>query len=137
VNLPFLTVEKHTGDTPMCQLLHSEGCPWSQEACYSAAQRGHLQTLRFLREHGAPWDVSGASAQHDMCTAAVTCGTASILEYMVEQGVQFEPGTLQKMLLHAEVTSNAGAVLWIAQQREQQRQQQQEQQRAAAGVRSS
>jgi hypothetical protein len=109
----------------MCQLLHREGCLWSQEVCYSAAQRGHLQTLRFLRDNGCPWDVSGVSSKSDMCTAAVACGTADILEYMaVEEEVQFEASTLQWMLTSAELNNNAAAVLWIEQRWRQQQQQQ-------------
>jgi Na+-translocating ferredoxin:NAD+ oxidoreductase RNF subunit RnfB len=113
----------------MCQLLLSEGCDWCQEACFCAARRGHLQTLRFLRDNGCTWDVSGVSSKTDMCTAAVASGTADILEYMaVEEQIQFEASTLQWMLTSAELHSNAAAVLWIEQRQQQQQQEQQQQQ---------
>ena len=32
-----------------------EGCPWTAETCKQAALNGHLETLRWARENGAPW----------------------------------------------------------------------------------
>jgi hypothetical protein len=43
------------GRTAMCKYLHAEQCPWDEDACYPAAQHGHVDTLRWLHENGCPW----------------------------------------------------------------------------------
>ena len=35
--------------------MRGEGCPWDARTCKFAAERGHLETLRWARENGAPW----------------------------------------------------------------------------------
>jgi hypothetical protein len=104
------------GDTRMCEYLYTEGCAMSVEACYSAALEGDLDTLRFLREHGCPWDTASANsgACTNVCIAAAISGSVEVLQYLVEQQVQFSPDMLLSMLHHAELnSSNTAAVLWL------------------------
>jgi hypothetical protein len=34
-----------------------QGCPWNVVLCTFAADNGHLEMLRWLREHGCPVDI--------------------------------------------------------------------------------
>ena len=36
--------------------LHQSGCPWDKDACYYAAENGHLSVLKYLHQNGCPWD---------------------------------------------------------------------------------
>jgi hypothetical protein len=36
-------------------------CPWDVATCAAAAEKGHLEVLRWAREHDCPWD-SGTRA---------------------------------------------------------------------------
>ena len=36
--------------------MRAEGCPWDAHTCLRAAQNGHVEVLRWLRENGCPWD---------------------------------------------------------------------------------
>ena len=42
----------------MLRWLKSEGCPWNEGACTSAAWKGPLEALKWLRSEGCPWDGS-------------------------------------------------------------------------------
>ena len=35
--------------------MRANGCPWNDETCKWAAFGGHLETLRWARVNGAPW----------------------------------------------------------------------------------
>jgi len=35
--------------------LHAHGAPWNEQTCASAVRGGHLKVFRWLREHGCPW----------------------------------------------------------------------------------
>ena len=34
----------------------ANGCPWDEGTCYNAMYWGHLELLRWARENGAPWE---------------------------------------------------------------------------------
>jgi hypothetical protein len=58
----------------MCEHLRSIGCDWNEQACLSAAANGKLDTLRWLREHGCPWNVN------EVCIDAAYNGYVDILD---------------------------------------------------------
>lgn len=35
---------------------HTEGCPWTEDTCFSAALDGHLDVLKYTRSEGCPRD---------------------------------------------------------------------------------
>ena len=40
----------------MLQYAHHNGCERGPKVCSAAAEGGHLTILKWLREHGCPWD---------------------------------------------------------------------------------
>jgi hypothetical protein len=36
--------------------LHNQGYPWDESTCDAAAEGGHLATLQWAREHQCPWN---------------------------------------------------------------------------------
>jgi hypothetical protein len=37
-------------------LRFAENFPWDEDTCTNAAEGGHLEVLKWLRENGCPWD---------------------------------------------------------------------------------
>lgn len=68
------------GDSEGCAWLRSRGCPWSEQACSSAAAAGRLDMLQWLRSHDppAPWDT-------ETCLAAADAGHVDILQWLRQQ----------------------------------------------------
>lgn len=44
------------GDTGLVRYLRDHGCPWDESSCVNAALIGNVEMLIFLRENGCPWD---------------------------------------------------------------------------------
>ena len=59
--------------------LRSEGCPWDEGACSSAAQEGHLEILKWLRSEGCPWDAMTVAVADD-------CGHDDVYEWAIDNG---------------------------------------------------
>jgi hypothetical protein len=57
------------GQTAMCEYLLNIGCYWTDTAPTRAAEAGHFETLRWLRENGCPWDVRAVLSTQ--CTMAM------------------------------------------------------------------
>jgi hypothetical protein len=38
------------------QWARENDCPWDEDACFAAAQGGHLEVLQWARENGCPWN---------------------------------------------------------------------------------
>jgi hypothetical protein len=64
VDAEAMTWAAGAGQTAMCQHLHSVGCGWNADACHEAVLCDQLDTLRWLRANGCPWDVSQVCMQH-------------------------------------------------------------------------
>jgi hypothetical protein len=43
------------GHLEMLKWAREHHCPWDAGTCYKAAARGHLEVLKWAREHGCPW----------------------------------------------------------------------------------
>jgi hypothetical protein len=91
----------------MCEHLRSTGCGWSTDACAAAADNGHLDTLRWLRENGCAWDVRDGS------TGAARCGYTNILDFVIEQGEVLEAELLTDALLAANTYGQPRAAQWL------------------------
>jgi hypothetical protein len=55
-------------------------CPWNAEACNAAAAGGHLEALRFLREHQCPLNAE------EIAVHAAESGSIPLMQYVVQQG---------------------------------------------------
>jgi hypothetical protein len=67
------------GNLEMGKYCVANECPINAEACACAAQNGHLEVLKYLREEvKAPWD-------YDTAYLAAQNGHLHILEYLVER----------------------------------------------------
>ena len=62
------------------------GCPWNKWTCSSAAQNGYLEILKWARENGCGWD--GYT-----CTHAVIRGHLDVLKWARENGCEWDSNT--------------------------------------------
>jgi hypothetical protein len=68
------------GHTAVCELLRTAHSPYSDTVCLSAARGGHCDTLRWLHDHGAPWDGSEVS----LAAAENERGSIDTMQYALE-----------------------------------------------------
>ena len=54
--------------------------PWDSDTCSSAASRGHLEVLKWLRENGCEWNSS-------TCNNAALEGHLEVLKWAHENGI--------------------------------------------------
>jgi hypothetical protein len=74
-----ITEAAHKGNLEMVKYCFANECPINERACARAAEFGHLECLKYLREEAkAPWDFLTA-------TWAADNGHLHILEYLVER----------------------------------------------------
>jgi hypothetical protein len=78
-------------------------------ACESAAGHGQLDTLRWLRENGCPWNVS------DVCIIAAAYGFSAVFEYIIELGEVLDAELLADALYTAVASDNLQAAQWLRQ----------------------
>lgn len=57
--------------------LREIGCPWDAQSCSYAAENGQLDTLKYLHENGCPWD-------SDTCGIADENDHLDVLKYLHE-----------------------------------------------------
>ena len=63
--------------------LRSEGCPWDEEACAWAAEHGHLEVVKWLRSEGCPWN-------EEACKYAARAGYLDVLRWLIDNGCPYE-----------------------------------------------
>ena len=62
--------------TTSSEYAHNNECPWDEDTCFEAAAQGHLDVLKWAREHGCPW-------YKDVCTnKAETAGHLDVLDWI-------------------------------------------------------
>jgi hypothetical protein len=61
------------------RFLYEHGCPWNENCCENAARAGSLECLRYAHEHGCPSD-------SETCTGAVIADSLPCLQYAHENG---------------------------------------------------
>jgi hypothetical protein len=97
------------GDVLMCEYLRSIVCDWNIEVCTTTMQFGRLYMLRWLREHGCPWDVNA------VCVAAAQMGGTDALDYIIEQGEVLDAELLTTALNAAGPYNRLQAAQWLRQ----------------------
>jgi len=55
------------------------GCPWNEDTCTGAAYSGQLEALQWARENGCPWN-------EETCWAAAKGGHLEVLQWARENG---------------------------------------------------
>eukprot|EP00953_Heterococcus_sp_UTEX-ZZ885_P021771 12121-Heterococcus_DN1.PRE.8 len=98
------------GHTTMCEHLHAQQCPWNESVYYTAARSGHVDTVRWLQEHGCPRDAT------KVCQVAAMGGSIDVLLYVQQQGMVSTPARLRSMLNIAAVSEKLAAAQWLRQQ---------------------
>jgi hypothetical protein len=76
-----LCLAAEAGHLEVLKWAREHHCPWDEFTCTceSAASNGHLETLQWVREHHCPWD-SGTRA------AAVAAGQSEVIRWLDENG---------------------------------------------------
>jgi hypothetical protein len=95
------------GQIATCEHLRSTGCDWDSDACDQAVSEGKDDMLRWLREQGCPWSVSG------LCTRAVRYGYTHVLDYVIEQGEVLDAELLTDALNWAGAYDKLTAAQWL------------------------
>jgi hypothetical protein len=109
INAEVLTAAAGASQIAMCEHLLRTGCEWDSDACRKAADKGHLDTLRWLREHGCPW-VLGA-----ICADASFNGYTEIFDYVIEQGEVLSAFELTYCLNRAGARDHMETAQWLRQ----------------------
>jgi hypothetical protein len=91
----------------MCAYLYAEKCPWTEATCTEAAINRHSSTLRWLREHGCPWDTK------HIHVVAAQGGSIDVMVYLQQQGIVFTAGVLTEMLSYAGAYNHLAAAKWL------------------------
>jgi hypothetical protein len=98
------------GFTAVCECLHAEQCLWESVVCDAAARSGHVDTLRWLHEHGCPWDTES------VCVLAAESGSLDVMMYLQQEGLMDSPEVLTRMLNRAGEYNHLAAAQWLRQQ---------------------
>jgi len=77
--LSFSSSQAEGGQLETLKWLRSEGCPWDARACKGAAYGGHLDVLKWLRSEGCPGNARA-------CRRAALGGHFEILRWLRSEG---------------------------------------------------
>eukprot|EP00953_Heterococcus_sp_UTEX-ZZ885_P009355 5520-Heterococcus_DN1.PRE.5 len=91
----------------MCTHLRSIGCDWNANACKQASIFGSIDTLRWLRENGCPWDAPA------ICKHAAYNGCTDILDFFIEQGEALDAELLRDALNEAGAYGSLRSAQWL------------------------
>lgn len=91
------------GNLEMLKYLRSIGCPWSSKVCAEAARGSHLDMIKWVRENGGQWNQKCSNA-------AAGAGAIDILDYMKGQQHKFDIPTLVRI---ACVNGKIDVLKWI------------------------
>ena len=94
------------GHLEVLKWLRSEGCPWSEMACPSAARGGHLEALRWLRSEGCPWN-------ERTCSGAAEKGHLDVLKYLLENGCPWDEWTWLSASESVKEWLRQNGVIWV------------------------
>jgi hypothetical protein len=109
-NRAAIAAAAQQGHTAICEYLHAAQCPFDEDVCNGAILHGHVDTLRWLRESGCPWNVT------KVYRAAAVGGSVDVLLYLQQQGIMFTPAVLTDMLNAAGAHDKLAAAHWLRQQ---------------------
>jgi Ankyrin repeats (many copies) len=94
------------GQTAVCEYLHAQQCPRDAAACYAAAHC-HVDTLRWLLEHGFPCKVNS------LWMAATQSGHISVLHFLQQIALVATPADASLALFIAGAHSQLAAAQWL------------------------
>jgi hypothetical protein len=80
--------------------------------CNSAAEAGHYETLKWLRDNGCPWAVA------DVCIRGAQSGSVEILQYALDQGAVWSVEEKTELLNAAGGYNQLAAAQWLRQQQQ-------------------
>jgi hypothetical protein len=111
----FMSEAAESGNSAMCELLHSHGCPMDEYCCDTAAKagitkHGNLDLLQWFREHGCPWDTDW------LAETAARCNSVALMEYLQQESVVFTTKKLRKLLNTAGANGSLTTAKWLRQQ---------------------
>jgi hypothetical protein len=109
VNAGVMATAARYGQTALCEFLHNTGCEWDAGACSGATTRHYFDTLRWLLEHGCPYDVS------QVCISAARGGCTDLLDYVLEQGEVLSAELLTRASNCAGAHGHLLAAQWLRQ----------------------
>jgi len=76
----YTVIAADRGHLEVLKYLHENGCFWDSDACIYAAKGGHLKVLQYLHDNGCRWNI-------DACAyAASKGGHVDVLKYLHENG---------------------------------------------------
>ena len=94
--LSFSSSQAEGGQLETLKWLRSEGCPWDASACTYAAMGGHLEILKWLRSGGCPWNESA-------CARAAERGHLDVLKWLRSEGCPWGEETCQGAAMEGHV----------------------------------
>jgi hypothetical protein len=98
------------GGLAACEYLLEQGCEFDARACCAAARHNRVDTLRWLRERGCPWD------PYDVCSEAASAGQVDVLQYVYEQqDVELTADEQEELLCAAGETGHLPAAKFLRQ----------------------
>ena len=75
------------GHLELVKHLREKGCDWDDSTCACAAQEGHVHVLEYLRANGCPWD-------SDVCKWAASGDQLDTLKWLREHGCPWNEDTM-------------------------------------------
>ena len=78
-NSSFCAQMALNGKLESLKFLRENGCPWDETTCSSAAKNGHLECLKYARANGCPWDET-------TCHNAAENSQLECLKYAIRNG---------------------------------------------------
>ena len=88
-NSSFCAQMALNGKLESLKFLRVKGCPWDETTCSSAAKNGHLECLKYAHENGCPWDKY-------TCSWATENGRLECLKYARENGCPWDEDTCSR-----------------------------------------
>jgi hypothetical protein len=97
------------GHIDLCEYLLSVDCPMDASACVVAANYSQTATVRWLHEHGCPWNAFA------VCVVAAECGNVELIQYVLANVPQGAAGAeaLTILLNAAAACEQLEAAQWL------------------------
>jgi len=73
--------------------VREHGCLWDVRTCASAAWGGHLEVLKWAREHHCPWEGATDDIETDCCALAASGGHLEVLKWLREHDCSWDSFT--------------------------------------------
>lgn len=89
-------VAAQRGRLDYLKLLHQHGHPWGLSICENAVRGGNLRCLQYLHENGC-------SLSSTLYLTAATAGAFDCLKYLFEQGVLWDLETAERLTKHGRL----------------------------------